>query len=148
MSGSRPSTDEYFLRHAVLVSSRGTCRRRKAGCVLTNRYHHVLATGYNGTPSGMSHCIDDPCPGVDMPSGSGLLDCAALHAEWNALLQCRDVQEIVTAYVTASPCVICMRMLCNTSVKRIVFIDEYPHPESRWLAVIKGIDWIHFGQLP
>lgn len=148
MNGSRPSIDEYFLRMAKLVATRGTCSRRKVGCVLVDDMHHVLSTGYNGVPRGMPHCIDSPCAGAGRPSGTSLMECNALHAEWNALLQCRDTARIHTAYLTASPCVICMRMFCNTSVRRIVFLEEYPHPESKALAALASIDWVCHDSLP
>lgn len=129
---------------AVLASSRGTCGRRKVGCILVNRYNEVLATGYNGPHSGAAHCIDKPCPGRNIASGQGLHLCEAIHAEQNALLQCADVHQIHTVYCTASPCVLCMRLLANTSVRRIVFVEEYPHYESERIAGSKGIDWIHY----
>lgn len=144
LPGYRPSTDEYFSSMAMLVAARGTCGRRKVGCVLVDRYNHVLSTGYNGTHSGAAHCIDIPCPGRNQPSGQGLNLCEAIHAEQNALLQCADVHRIYTVYCTASPCIQCMRLLANTSVDRIVFIEEYPHYESREIAERQGIQWIHF----
>jgi len=80
----RPTQDEYFLKMAELVSTRATCARRKVGCVLVNSRKHILATGYNGVASGMPHCIDEPCPGANYPSGEGLDKCEAIHAEQNA----------------------------------------------------------------
>lgn len=143
MSGLRPSIDEYFAEMTRLAARRSTCVRRSVGCVLVDANHHVLATGYNGVPRGVPHCIDQRCPGASQVSGTGLTLCQAVHAEANALLQCSDVQKIHTAYVTASPCITCMRMLANTGVKRIVFLEEYPHAESRQIAIALGIDWIH-----
>ena len=141
--GSRMSRDEYFLQMAELVAQRGTCARREVGCVLVNGYNHVLATGYNGVAASRSHCIDSPCPGADCPSGTGLELCEAVHAEQNALIQCRDCTTIRTAYCTASPCMLCLRMLMNTSCDRIVFREEYPHKEAagQWRAM--GREWIH-----
>ena len=142
-NGSRPSTDEYFLLMAELVARRATCLRRAVGCVFVNDINHVIATGYNGVARGETHCTDKPCPGASAPSGRGLHLCQAIHAEQNALIQCRDVRTIHTVYCTASPCVQCMRMLLGTGVKRIVFREHYPHTESRDLAASSGIAWVH-----
>lgn len=142
-TGSRPSTDEYFLQMAELVACRGTCSRRRVGCVLVDRNNHVLATGYNGTSRGAPHCIDRPCVGAKLPSGQGLHLCQAIHAEINALVQCRDIDAIHSLYCTASPCVPCMRVIVGTGVTRIVFRELYPHPESIDLANNSAIDWIH-----
>lgn len=140
----RPSKDEYFISMALLSSTRGTCPRRSVGCVLTNARGHVLSTGYNGPASGMPHCTDEPCAGACAPSGTMLDACEALHAEQNALLQCRDVYTIDTTYVTASPCVTCTKLLLNTSCKRIVYISEYPHPAARLLWEGAGREWIQY----
>lgn len=125
---SRPDKDTYFLRMARLVATRATCARRAVGCVLVDRLGHVLATGYNGVAPGEDHCTDRPCPGARLPSGQGLDLCEATHAEQNALLQCGDVQCIATCYTTTSPCVTCVKLLLNTSCRRIVFIDAYSEP--------------------
>lgn len=81
------------------------------------------------------------CSGAEAPSGQSLDSCQAIHAEQNALLQCRDVYAIDTAYVTASPCVTCCKLLLNTSCKRIVFKEEYPHGQSEALWTGAGRVW-------
>jgi dCMP deaminase len=133
----RPTLDETMLRVAIDMANRGTCCRRKVGCVLTNQRGHILSTGYNGPPTGDDHCIEVPCPGAKMPSGTGLELCEAIHAEINALLQCKNVYEIYTCYTISSPCRDCVKVLRNTSCKRIIFLEEYPHPEAkdRWLRM-------------
>lgn len=141
---TRPDIDTYFMSMAVLVASRASCSRRRVGCVLVNELNHVLATGYNGPASGQPNCNDHPCAGANYPSGEGLSICEAIHGEQNALLQCRDVWSIDTAYVTASPCITCMRLLLNTSCKRMVFLEEYPHLESKELWIRTGREWVQF----
>ncbi len=140
----RPSKDQYFISMALLASSRATCPRRSVGCILTNERGHVLSTGYNGVAAGCEHCTEHNCPGASYPSGQGLEFCEALHAEQNALLQCRDVWTIDTAYVTASPCVTCTKLLMNTSCKRIVFLAEYPQPEAMKLWLSVGREWVKY----
>lgn len=127
---------------AELVAQRATCIRRRVGCVLVDRNNHVLATGYNGTSRGSIHCIDRACPGAHLPSGEGLHLCQAIHAEINALVQCRSVDDIYSLYTTSSPCILCMRVIVGTGVKRIVFREAYPHAEAYLMAQDRGIDWI------
>lgn len=140
----RPDLDSYFMSMAKLVSTRGTCPRRRVGCVLINKRGHVIATGYNGVASGLVHCTESPCPGANLSSGCGLDKCQALHAEQNALLQCRDVYEIDTAYITASPCITCTKLFLNSSCNRIVFTEEYPHAEASFLWQFAGRQWDKF----
>ena len=120
---------------ALIASMRATCVRRSVGCVLVDSKGFVLATGYNGGPSGLPHCVDSTCSREHCSSGDGLDICEAIHAEQNALLQCPDTQKISTAYVTASPCVHCMKLFMNTSCNRIIFGEIYPGYEMlkyRW----------------
>lgn len=136
--------DKVWLSVASDIARLGTCARRKVGCVLLDARGHVLSSGYNGTAAGVTNCIDIPCAGANMPSGTGLDACEAIHAEQNALLQCRDVQAIHTAYCTASPCVHCVKLLMNTGATRIVFLEEYPHGASKelWLKSKSGRQWV------
>ena len=138
---SRPSKDQWGIAMASLASTRSTCHRRKVGCVLVNSRGHVMATGYNGVAARMPHCIEHPeiCPGRDAPSGTGLDGCQAIHAEQNALLQCKDVYAIDTCYTTASPCMTCVKLLLNTGCRRIVFMEEYPHPQAKELWESSGL---------
>jgi len=141
MANYRQPADFYFLRMALLVSERGTCVRRKVGCILVNKKNHVLATGYNGNPSGFSHCLDNPCEGANSTSGKDLDKCEAIHAEQNALLQCKDVYDIDTVYCTVSPCIHCVKLLLNTSAKKIVFGEKYIQKDSERLWGMTNRDW-------
>ena len=140
----RPNQHHYFLMIALLVSYRGTCRRRRIGCVLVDEHNHILATGYNGVPAGMKHCIDEPCSGAFSESGKDLDKCLAIHAEQNALLQCKDVHKIKACYCTVSPCITCTKLLLNTSCISLHFIEEYSHPEAKKLWHIpRSRYWYH-----
>jgi dCMP deaminase len=140
--------DEYFIKMARLASLRGACVRRQVGCVLTNDLNHIIATGYNGRARGVNNCLESPCNGSQLDSGMGLEQCEAIHAEANALLQCKDVETIKTAYCTTAPCIHCIKLLMNTSCERIVFQDTYPHMEESkrlWLDGRFNPDtWEHF----
>lgn len=142
----RLNKDEYFIAMAQLVAIRATCLRRKVGCVLTNSRGHVIATGYNGRPAGAVHCLESPCPGVNSKSGQDLDKCEAIHAEANALLQCKDVHEIYSCYTTSMPCVHCVKLLMNTSCEWIIYKELYAdkkyqkETEEKWIKsnIING----------
>lgn len=141
---TRPDKHQSYLQIADTVKARATCPRRQVGCVLVDKHFHILATGYNGTAKGVAHCTDVPCEGANAPSGTGLDKCEAIHAEQNALLQCRDVMDIQYAYCTTLPCVHCMKLLMNTSVEAIYFDQPYPNAEKVYaLAQQRGIALIH-----
>jgi dCMP deaminase len=117
----RPTHEQYFMEIAKVVATRSPCLHRQVGCVLVDKHNHILATGYNGPAKGTGHCVtcSRAVPGRD------LYTCNAVHAEMNALLQCSNVFEIETAYITINPCQICTRLLLNTSCNGIIYGDIY-----------------------
>ena len=125
MNFSRLDVDDYFLNIAKLVGKRSTCRRRQVGCVLVDSQNHIVSTGYNGVIKGATHCLDVPCQGAQAPSGTDLDECFAVHAEMNALLQLRS-NDVLTAYLTTTPCFPCAKVIGNSTVKRIVSLEWYP----------------------
>ena len=125
----RPDWDTYFLEIAELVSKRSTCCRRAVGSGLV-RDHRILATGYNGAPSKLKHCLDIGClrEQLKIPSGERHELCRGLHAEQNAVIQAalHGVNtKGSTLYCTNHPCVICAKMIINAGVVRIVIRDGY-----------------------
>ena len=129
MSMERPSWDTYFLQLARQAATRSTCLRRQVGAVLV-RDKRVLATGYNGAPRGVSHCLDVGCLREQMgiPSGERHELCRAIHAEQNAIIQAAKHGTNIdgaTLYCTTMPCIICSKMIINAGVRRIVYEEGY-----------------------
>jgi len=120
----RPSWDEYFLELADLVASRSTCLRRHVGAVLV-RNDRIIATGYNGAPRGLGHCLEMGCLREEMgiPSGQRYELCRGVHAEQNAIINAAyygvSTQDTVL-YCTNQPCIICARILINAGIIRVV----------------------------
>ena len=127
---NRPSIESYFMKIAQVAKSRSTCARRRVGCVLVDKDNHLISTGYNGVPKGMTHCYDDPCDGAGFKSGEGLEKCNAIHAEINAIAHCENPKRIYAAYVTVSPCTHCIKALLATPCEWLFFGDEYAHRSS------------------
>ena len=138
----RASWDAYFLGLAEHVATRTTCIRRRVGCEMV-RGKRVLATGYNGAPSGAPHCTDVGCARSGLPSGERLDLCRAVHAEANALAQAARFGislEGATAFVTIRPCAGCMRLLIQAGVERVVWRDEYPDETTVQVAKESGYE--------
>jgi dCMP deaminase len=100
------------------------------GAVLV-RDKKILATGYNGAPSGLEHCLDIGClrQKLEIPSGERHELCRGLHAEQNALIQASLHGVSVkagTLYITNQPCIICAKMLINAGIKDVVIAKGYP----------------------
>lgn len=126
---------QVFLAMAGVLATLSTCKRRSVGCLIVNAHGKILASGYNGVPSGFPHCALRPCDGANKPSGTNLDLCEAIHAEANALILCHRPDEIYACYTTTSPCIHCIKMLLNTPCQHIFFIEAYPdlRPKELWL---------------
>ncbi len=125
----RLDSDEYFLKIASVVAERSTCRRHHVGAVAV-RNKHILATGYNGAPSGAKDCLELGClrNELNIPSGTRHEICRGIHAEQNVIIQAglHGVSlEGSTIYATHTPCVLCAKMLINAKIKRLVSFGSY-----------------------
>ena len=126
---SRPDSDQYFLKVASVVAERSTCRRHHVGAVAV-KDKHILATGYNGAPSGLKDCLELGClrDELNIPSGERHEICRGIHAEQNVIIQAslHGVSlEGSTIYATHTPCVLCAKMLVNAKIKRYVSFGKY-----------------------
>ena len=128
----RPSWETYFMQIAHLVAERSTCLRRKVGAVLV-KDRRILATGYNGAPSGLAHCEETGClrQKYNIPAGQRHELCRGLHAEQNAIIQAALYGISIknaTLFCTHFPCSICIKMLINAGIKEIIYEEGYPDP--------------------
>lgn len=164
--GSRLSTASWAMGIALMTAERSTCIRRAVGCVLLDGRNRLLATGVNGVASGAPHCNEsavdmsdagdmippegrsalfvNACPGAFSPSGSNIGGCGAIHAEQNALLQCRDPDAVHSCFVTTSPCESCVKLLLGTRCHSIVFADAYVDQTARGHWERAGRSWNHW----
>jgi dCMP deaminase len=109
------------------------------------RDKRLLATGYNGAPSGLKHCEEAGCirDREGVPSGERHELCRGIHAEQNAMLQAAQHGVGLSGsilYCTNQPCVLCAKMLINAGVKRIVTLSDYPDKLSREMLDEAGVE--------
>lgn len=131
---NRLSLDEYFMEIAKVVKKRSTCLRRQVGAVLV-KDKRIIATGYNGAPSGLEHCLEIGClrAQLKVPSGERHELCRGLHAEQNCIIQAAlhgVSTKGATLYCTHFPCSICAKMIINAQIKEIVYLNYYPDKMS------------------
>ncbi len=120
----RPSWDEYFLLMAKLAATRSTCLAFPVGAVIV-KDRQVLATGYNGSPSGSAHCTSQGycydgvhnCVESKLPS-------RAVHAEANAIAQAARhgiATDGATIYVTLEPCLSCLKLIISAGIREVFY---------------------------
>jgi len=145
---NRPSWDQYFMDITRLVATRSTCLRRQVGAVLV-KGRNILASGYNGVPSGITHCDADGClrARLNVPSGERHELCRGLHAEQNSIIQAaRHGVNIdgATLYCTTMPCIICTKMIINAGIVRIIYAEGYADELAREMISEAAIEVLHF----
>lgn len=121
----RISWEKFWFLLSMMYSSRGTCDRLKVACLLVNN-NRLVGAGYNGSPSGLPHCDD---------VGHLLIDghCErTLHAEENAIINSeRSNIKNSVAYITATPCIRCAKLLINSGVKEIKCLGTYKNSRGK-----------------
>ena len=136
--------DETMLATAKLFSELSYCTKAKVGAVIAKE-GRILATGYNGTISGQSNeCefmkICDNCHGRGKFLESGKCSkCLGVgsrlytspftvHAEQNVISYCAKngiATDGATMYITLSPCSLCAKLIAQSGIKRVVYLDNY-----------------------
>jgi dCMP deaminase len=134
----RQSIHVTMMGIAQVMSTRSTCARRKVGAVITDVSNQILSTGYNGVPRGWLHCTNIPCAGANSPSGTNIDACEAVHAEANAMTQCQGIDKAHNIYVTTLCCVSCIKLLLNTTIQDIYFIERYAQSDRVMEMWCKG----------
>ncbi|MEG2116098.1 MAG: cytidine/deoxycytidylate deaminase family protein [Clostridia bacterium] len=125
--------DKRFMDIAQVVGEWSSCFKdnRKVGAVISLN-KRILATGYNGAPSGIKSCVSrGECLRVKLgiPSGTQHEVCYGVHAEQNAIIQCARMGisiEGATLYCTHQPCSICAKIIINAGITRVVYKNPYP----------------------
>lgn len=126
----RPDWDDYFMNIARVVAARSNCVKRKVAAVITVD-RRIIATGYNGTPRGVTNCNEGGCPRCNSfaPGGTDLGECLCSHAEENAITQSAYHGVSVrggTLYSTFCPCLMCTKMIINAGIREVVYSADYP----------------------
>ena len=110
--------DKRYMRMAFIWAENSYCKRRQVGAILVKN-NRIISDGFNGTPSGFENVCEDE-NNVTKPY--------VLHAEANAITKVarsNNSSEEATLYVTASPCIECLKLIIQAGIKRVVYADAY-----------------------
>ena len=120
--------DVAYLKMALEWAKLSYCKRKQVGALIV-KDRTIISDGYNGTPSGFENCCEDE---------NNKTKWYVLHAEANAILKIsRSTQscEGATLYLTLSPCKECSKLIFQSGIKRVVYIQDYSDNEG--LAFLK-----------
>lgn len=110
--------DKLFLNVAKEFSKMSYAKRKKVGAVIV-KDNSIISDGYNGTPSGFSN---------DCENEEGITHWYVLHAEANAILKTSTSTQScknATLYITMSPCKECSKLIIQSGIKKVVYIQKY-----------------------
>jgi len=132
--------NNYFLEMAKTASLRSNCIRAQVGAIIVNEGKFIVATGYNGTPSGVTSCVDKKyCYRIEnsIPSGTRYEDCQSLHAEMNAIIQagipkCKGSTMYI--YGHSFVCVLCKRFIVQSGITG-VYLRKDELSEIRYIPI-------------
>ena len=132
---NRPPLYEVYMRMAEELAKRSTCSRLQVGTVITDqRLEHVLAIGYNGNVRGFPNRCDSTEAGK----------CGCIHSEMNAVVKAPgDVPDKV-AFITASPCVMCAKLLVQAKVSHVFYREAYRDPAGLEVLERAGVVTVHY----
>jgi len=119
----RLGRNELHMAVAMLMATRATCTRAQVGCVFTKN-GRIVATGYNGAPTGMPHCLDEGC--LLNPDTGSCERCVHAEAAAISFAARHGISlEGTTLYVTHSPCLACAKLIINAGVHTVIYKEEY-----------------------
>lgn len=131
------------MLQAEIAKLRSNCLTRHIGAVIVKE-NRQIATGYNGTPSGIKNCFEGGCPRCtaringEIKAGESLDRCLCTHAEANAIMQCAlfgnaGSTKGATMYSTFAPCIECSKMAISVGITRLVVLADYPEDGTKLL---------------
>lgn len=132
------SWDEYFMGVALLSAKRSKDPRTKVGACIINSKKRIIGIGYNGFPMG---CDDEMFPWES--SADSTLDTKypyVVHAEANAILNSSAPLEGSTVYVSLFPCNDCAKLIIQSGIKKIIYMDDKYKDQDNNIAARRMFD--------
>lgn len=131
----RISRDDALMQIAHIMAERSTCNRLHVGAVIA-REGRIIATGFNGAPSGLPHCTPENCNEHNPCTNT-------THAEAGAIAHSARhgvALERTTLYVTHQPCLTCAQLLINSGVAKVVYATPYRIQDGLNLLLQAGLE--------
>ena len=132
---ARISRDKLFMEVAELFALRSTCLRGKVGCVAV-KDNRIIATGYNGSPSGHTHCTPETCNENESCKN-------AIHAEANLIAFAAKAGVSLQGsilYCTHMPCLKCAQLIIQSGIRQVIWKNDYHD--------LSGLNLLWAGNIP
>jgi dCMP deaminase len=111
--------NKKYIEIAEKISELSYAERKKVGCIIVKN-EVIISDGYNGTPSGYENKCEDE---------NGTTKWYTLHAEANAITKLVRIGGTSavgsTLYLTASPCKDCAKLILQSGISKVIYLEEY-----------------------
>jgi dCMP deaminase len=131
------SWDEYFMGVALLSAKRSKDPDTQVGACIVNRKNRIVGIGYNGFPVGIE---DDSFPWDKTDSWIDSKYPYVVHAEQNAILNATEPLDGATLYVTLFPCNECAKVILQSGIEEVVFLEDKYHDRDIFVASRRMFD--------
>lgn len=118
----KPDWDNYFMDIALVVAHRSPDPSTKVGCVIVDQNNRIISTGYNGAPKNFRKSQEIWT--------SEEKHKFVLHAELNAILYARTDLTDCTLYCTHECCLQCAKLICNSGIKKVIYLNDKPDDDA------------------
>ncbi len=125
--------DKAYLRMATTWAELSHCSRKQVGALIV-KDGMIISDGFNGTPSGFDNCCEDE---------NGDTVWYVLHAEANAILKVAKSTHNchgATLYLTLSPCKDCSKLVVQSGINRVVFMNRYKDQSGLEFLEFAGVE--------
>ena len=132
--------DKAYMRMAMEWAKLSYSQRKQVGAIIV-KDRMIISDGYNGTPTGFDNCCEDE---------EGNTHWYVLHAEANAIMKVAastQSSEGATLYITMSPCKECSKLIYQSGVKRVVYLEGYRDNEGLAFLEKAGLEVVHLTEV-
>ncbi len=131
--------DKHYLEMASVWSKNSYCKRRQVGALIV-KDKMIISDGFNGTPEGFENDCEDE---------NNITKAYVLHAEANAITKVAKSGNNslgATLYVTTSPCIECSKLIIQSGIKRVVYLNKYHNTEGLDLLKRANIEIVNLSE--
>lgn len=125
----KPKFIDYYMKVAELTSTLSYAKRLQVGSVIV-KGNKILATGFNGMPSGW----DNECETVEIVeidekfSKQLVTKQEVLHSETNAIAKVSastESSEGAAMFCTHAPCINCAKLIYQSGINSLYYRNTY-----------------------
>lgn len=127
----------FYMDIAKRASELSYANRSKVGAVLV-KDNNILSFSWNGNPTGFDNKCED-INGNTLPT--------VVHAESNIFSKMsisNSSSKGSTLYCTLSPCFDCSKLIIQSGVKKVIYLEEYRIKDSIDFLKKAGIEVVRF----